>query len=362
MAGIRIEGLHQAYGSVIALRDIRLEVADGEFLSLLGPSGSGKTTLLRILAGFEPPVSGRIFFDEKEVTFFPPEKRQAGMVFQNYALFPHLSVGENIAYGLRAAGASRQTITDRIREMLELVDLPGFAERDVHTLSGGQQQRIALARALAHHPKVLLMDEPLSNLDARLRVQTRVQIRDLQQRLGMTTVYVTHDQGEAFSLSDRVAVLLKGAIRQVDTPLSIYRLPADLEVAEFLGEMNRCLAAIQPSTGGFMCISLDGAGITASLPMDQCTGNLDGNRVLVGIRPESFGPPGHFNLNGEGILEEANFEGERWRLMVRIGSQVLLQHWPSAWIDRMPARGEPFGFSMNSATWNLFPATENQPL
>lgn len=355
MAIIRIEGLHQTYGAVTALRDIHLEVADGEFLSLLGPSGSGKTTLLRILAGFEPPVSGRVWFDDREVTFFPPEKRQVGMVFQNYALFPHLNVGENIAYGLRAAGASRNTIEERIGEMLALVDMPGFAHRDVHTLSGGQQQRVALARALAHHPKVLLMDEPLSNLDSRLRVQTRVQIRQLQQRLGMTTVYVTHDQSEAFSLSDRVAVLLKGAIRQVDTPQSVYHHPANLEVAEFLGEINHCDASIQSPDQDVIQISLEEAGICTSLPSCRREGAEYGNRVIVGIRPDSFGPEDFFTLTCDGILEGINFEGDRWRLIVRVGRQVLLQYWPTIWINQDLVPGGRFRFSTDPACWNIFP-------
>lgn len=289
MASIRLENLHQFYGDVQVLRGVSLHVHEGEFFSLLGPSGSGKTTLLRLLAGFEPASQGRIFIDEREVTHLPPEKREAGMVFQNYALFPHLSVGGNVAYGLRARGVPRMEIQARVQEALELVDLAGFEERDVHTLSGGQQQRVALARAIAPHPRVLLMDEPLSNLDTRLRIQTRTQIRDLQRRLGMTTVYVTHDQSEAFALSDRIAVLLRGEILQIGEPRKVYQKPASQELAEFLGEMNWIAGVVRESTNTHPVVEV--LGKTLELPeTGQDLPVQPGARVLVGIRPEACGP------------------------------------------------------------------------
>ncbi|MGQ4557085.1 ATP-binding cassette domain-containing protein [Halobellus sp. GM3] len=218
---------------------VDLDVDDGEFFTLVGPSGCGKTTTLRLVAGFEPPTSGQIRFDDREMRGVPPEARGVGVVFQNYALFPHLSVSENVAYGLRFAdppdGASRE---ERVQSLLDLVDLPGLGDRDPTELSGGQKQRVALARALAPGPELLLLDEPMSALDARLRERLRLQIKEIQSTLGITTLYVTHDQEEALAISDRVAVMNDGRIEQVGTPRDVYRRPATRFVAEFVGDNN----------------------------------------------------------------------------------------------------------------------------
>ncbi|MFD1685088.1 ABC transporter ATP-binding protein [Halobellus litoreus] len=247
---LTLENVRKAYGETVALgregedregdgRGISFEIDDGEFFTLVGPSGCGKTTTLRLVAGFEPPTGGSIRFDGREMRGVPPESRSVGVVFQNYALFPHLSVAENVAYGLRFSdppgGVSRD---ERVADLLELVDLPEAGDRDPTELSGGQQQRIALARALAPGPDLLLLDEPMSALDARLRERLRMQIKEIQSTLGITTLYVTHDQEEALAISDRVAVMNDGAVEQVGTPQAVYRRPATRFVAEFVGDNN----------------------------------------------------------------------------------------------------------------------------
>ncbi|MBE3577629.1 MAG: ABC transporter ATP-binding protein [Limnochordales bacterium] len=238
---IVLDNIAKLYGDIPAVHGVSLVARSGELLTLLGPSGCGKTTLLRIIAGLEKPSAGRVLFDGEDVTAWPPETRGVGLVFQNYALFPHMSVAENIAYGLKQARrprASRHEIRKRVDELLELLDLGGLAERMPAQLSAGQQQRVAIARALAPRPHVLLLDEPLSALDARLREHLRLQIRRLQQRLGITMIYVTHDQAEALSISDRIAVMRAGRIEQIGTPEEIYERPASRFVAEFVGDAN----------------------------------------------------------------------------------------------------------------------------
>ena len=238
-AAVALAGVSKRYDGTAAVENVDLRIRDGEFFTLVGPSGCGKTTTLRLIAGFEAPTAGAIRFGGRDVSGVPPEDRNVGVVFQNYALFPHMTVGENVGYGLRFAdppgGVSR---TQRVRDLLELVDLPGTAGRDPETLSGGQRQRVAMARALAPGPDLLLLDEPMSALDARLRERLRLQVRSIQQELGITTVYVTHDQEEALSVSDRVAVMREGTPEQVASPRTVYRRPASRFVAEFVGDNN----------------------------------------------------------------------------------------------------------------------------
>ncbi|MFA1609796.1 ABC transporter ATP-binding protein [Halobellus rubicundus] len=239
---LTLDGVRKAYGETTALGGsggIDLQVNDGEFFTLVGPSGCGKTTTLRLVAGFEPPTAGEIRFDGREMRGVPPEDRGVGVVFQNYALFPHLSVAENVAYGLRFADPPGGEIREeRVASLLELVDLPDAGDRDPNELSGGQQQRVALARALAPGPDLLLLDEPMSALDARLRERLRMQVKEIQSELGITTVYVTHDQEEALAISDRVAVMNDGEVAQVGTPRDVYRRPATRFVANFVGDNN----------------------------------------------------------------------------------------------------------------------------
>ena len=237
-AALRLAGITKRYGGVIAVDGVDLEVREGEFLTLLGPSGCGKTTTLGLIAGFFPPGAGEIYLKGRPVAGLPPFKRDIGVVFQDYALFPHMSAGDNVAFGLRMRNLDRGEIDQRVKEALDLVQLRGLAERRPLELSGGQRQRVALARALVIRPAVLLLDEPLSNLDLKLREEMRVEIAGLQRRLGITTVFVTHDQGEALVMSDRIAVMNAGRIEQLGRPAEIYEKPATRFVAEFIGRMN----------------------------------------------------------------------------------------------------------------------------
>ncbi|TGQ74276.1 ABC transporter ATP-binding protein [Mesorhizobium sp. M00.F.Ca.ET.186.01.1.1] len=244
MSGLDINAITKTFGNFTAVDKVRLNVPHGTFVCLLGPSGCGKTTLLRMIAGLEEPTSGAIVLDGDDITPLPTHKRNLGMVFQSLALFPHLSVGDNIAYALRIRGASKEEQKKRVEELLALIHLPGFADRPVAKLSGGQRQRVAIARALALSPKLFLLDEPLSALDAKLREAMQVELRQLQQRLGITTIVVTHDQREAMTMADLVVVMGHGRILQAAPPIEIYRKPADAFVADFIGITNLLPAEI----------------------------------------------------------------------------------------------------------------------
>ena len=243
MSFLKIENLSKQYDTTAAVEDVSLEIERGEFFGLLGASGSGKTTTLRMIAGLESPTAGKIFFDGKEITDLAPEKRGFGMVFQNYALFPHLNVFENVAFGLKARKLVKDEIQEKATEALKLVKLSGFETRRVDELSGGQQQRVAIARAIAIEPQLLLFDEPLSNLDVSLREETRTELRELVKRLNLTAVYVTHDQDEAFALCDRIGVMNEGRLLQTGTPRELYEKPEAVAVAKFLGRNNLIRAA-----------------------------------------------------------------------------------------------------------------------
>ncbi|MDQ7858858.1 MAG: ABC transporter ATP-binding protein [Armatimonadota bacterium] len=291
MAELVLEGLSKAYGAVWAVRDVSLAVADGEFVTLLGPSGCGKTTTLRMVAGFIRPTAGRIVLDGRLLSaveghvMVPPERRGMGMVFQSYAVWPHMTVFDNVAYPLRVAGLSRHEVAGRTTRALELVHLEGLAGQYPHQLSGGQQQRVALARALVNEPAVLLLDEPLSNLDAKLREEMRFEIQDLQRRLRITVLYVTHDQGEAMVLSDRIAVMVSGRIVQVGAPEELYERPADPFVASFLGVANFLRGEVVGADGGAARVRLDGLPEADSL---RVPGAAPAGRVLVCVRPEAL--------------------------------------------------------------------------
>ena len=289
--GIRIERVskrfaHRVKGEVYAARDVSLDVHAGEFVTLLGPSGCGKTTTLRMIAGFEHPDAGRIVFGGQDVTSVPANDRGIGFVFQNYALFPHLSIFENIAYGLRVRGQDSAVITRSVGEVLALVGLAGYEQQFPAQLSGGEQQRVALARAIVIHPRVLLFDEPLSNLDAKLRVQMRAEIRALQRRLAITTVYVTHDQEEAMAVSDRIAVMNRGSIVQLGTAEDLYHRPASLFTAQFIGRVNIVAGTVEQ-------ISSDGASVSAlgrRFAVREVPASVSvGGRVKLVLRPEAIG-------------------------------------------------------------------------
>ncbi|MDP6053818.1 MAG: ABC transporter ATP-binding protein, partial [Candidatus Latescibacteria bacterium] len=266
MAQVTLNQLTKHFDDTPVVKGISLTVEDGEFFSLLGPSGCGKTTILRMLAGFTFPTSGSIFFDDQDVSHIPPNKRNTGMVFQNYALFPHMTVFENVAFGLRTRKVPRAERADRVAGTLKLVGLSGLEARPVPLLSGGQQQRVALARAVVIEPNLLLLDEPLSNLDAKLREETRDQIRDLQKQLGITTIYVTHDQEEALAVSDRIAVMDDGISQQLDTPDVIFRQPANRFVATFMGKMNLWEGTLADEDG--QCLFRHESGLTILLPQN----------------------------------------------------------------------------------------------
>ncbi len=235
---IRLQNISVSFDEQPVLQDLNLKISDGEFVTLLGPSGCGKTTTLRIIGGFVKPDSGDVFFDEKPMTALPPHKRPVNTIFQRYALFPHLNVFENVAFGMRVQKRSSAEIKENVAKMLKMVNLTGFEKRSVHTLSGGQQQRVAIARALANHPKVLLLDEPLAALDLKLRKDMQTELKSIQKALGITFIYVTHDQEEALSMSDTVVVMDNGKIQQIGTPQDIYNEPQNAFVADFIGESN----------------------------------------------------------------------------------------------------------------------------
>ncbi len=287
MVEIRVKELVKRFGNVVAVDHVNLTVRNGEFFTLLGPSGCGKTTFLRTIAGLELPDEGRIYFDDQDITELPPHKRGTGMVFQNYALWPHMTVYDNIAYGLKIRKLSKDEIDKRVKEALKLVKLEGLEKRTPHQLSGGQQQRVALARAIVLNPRVLLFDEPLSNLDAKLRVEMRAELRRIQKELNITTIYVTHDQEEAMSISDRLAVMNKGRIMQVGTPKEIYKSPKNEFVARFIGQGTFLSGEVIESNEALR-VRLDIGDEVKAKPSNQEIKFAPGDRALIMIRPESF--------------------------------------------------------------------------
>jgi spermidine/putrescine ABC transporter ATP-binding subunit len=283
---ITIRGLSRYYGSVRALDNVSMDIAAGEFFSLLGPSGCGKTTLLRMLAGFDQPTAGEIFIEQKPITNVPPHRRPVKMVFQNYAIFPHLSVRENILYGLRKQKLSRDEADQILFDALELTKLPGMGARQPDQLSGGQRQRVALARALVCKPKVLLLDEPLGALDKKLREEMQVELRQLQRLVGITFVFVTHDQEEALAMSDRIAVMERGRPLQIDTPVGLYERPTSRAVAAFIGSMNLMEGRLIRSGADVSEIRIGETTVLRAAGA-ACTG-LAGEPIAIGIRPEKI--------------------------------------------------------------------------
>ncbi|HWV52945.1 ABC transporter ATP-binding protein [Pseudorhodoplanes sp.] len=298
-AAVRLDGVTKRFGPSVALDQAWLKIGRGEFMTLLGPSGCGKTTLLNLVAGFLAPNEGEIFIDGSLVTDVPAFARQTGIVFQNYALFPHMTVASNVAYGLKARGVGKDEIGKRVADVLAMMKLTGYEARKPRELSGGQQQRVALARALVIEPKVLLLDEPFSALDKNLRGAMQVEVKEIQRRLGVTTIFVTHDQSEALSLSDRIAVMSAGRICQIDTPEALYRRPADRFVASFIGEGSLLSATLDRMEDDSATVSVGRRAVT--VPSAPLAGQSPGARVDLFVRPE------HLQVTTTG---DAAFEGE----------------------------------------------------
>ena len=301
-ASVLIKDVTKRFGHVLAVDRVSLQIEPGELLTLLGPSGCGKTTILRIVAGLETATDGRVFIGEADVTRLPPNARDVTMMFQSYALFPHLTVFENVAYGLRVLKRPEAEIRRAVQEVMELVGMTGMEGRNPSALSGGQQQRVALARSLVLNPKVLLFDEPLSNLDAKLRKRMREEIRLLQQRLGITAIYVTHDQAEALAISDRIVVMDRGRISQIGTPLELYHEPANRFVAEFIGEANFLPATIEPAAEGWMNLRIGPQFLRVKSRL------VSPGPVTVLARPEAI----RIHIDGEGlpgIIQKVSYLG-----------------------------------------------------
>jgi putative spermidine/putrescine transport system ATP-binding protein len=316
MTFLQINNVSKTFGSTEAVKDFNLGIEKGELVSFLGPSGCGKTTTLRMVAGFEIPTNGHIVVNEKDITDMPPNQRDVGMVFQSYALFPNMTVAGNIGFGLKVVKKQPEEIKQRVKEMLELINMPEYGDRYPSQLSGGQQQRVALARALALRPEVLLLDEPLSALDAKIRVSLRSEIRSIQQKLGITAIYVTHDQEEALSLSDRVVVMNAGRMEQVGTPFEIYNFPQTAFVANFVGTLNAVEAeVIDPRAN---TLRVDGVQLQAAKGLEE---NRAGDKVMVAVRPERFSfASDQMKTNViDAVIENVTFLGSIVRVQVIIG-------------------------------------------
>ena len=327
MIPVRIENLVKRYGDVYALNDVSLTVEGGELFFLLGPSGCGKTTLLRSIAGFVTPEGGSIRLGNQDITAAPPNKRDTAMVFQNYALWPHMTVADNVGFGLEVQNVPGKERRDRIREALGLVQMEALAERKPNQLSGGQQQRVALARALVVRPKCLLLDEPLSNLDAKLRLHMRRVIRKLCKQLNLTTIYVTHDQKEALSMADRIAVLRDGRIEQIGTPIDLYNRPANRFVAEFVGETNFIDGQITGQKDGSWVVQSAAGAIRGTTPAERMAA---GAVATISVRPEAI----RIGCNGsaddgmnrlEGTLLDTVYLGESAQYEIQIPGDTVIK-------------------------------------
>jgi len=348
MAGLHLEHLSKHFGATVAVRDVTLRVGEGEFLVLLGPSGCGKTTTLRMIAGFIAPTTGRVHLGGREITALPPWRRNAGIVFQSYALFPHLTVAENVAFGLEMRKLAKDEIASRVSEALRLVRLGSLGERLPRQLSGGQQQRVALARALAIRPDVLLLDEPLSNLDAKLRETVRIEIRELQRQLGITTVMVTHDQEEALIMADRLVVMSDGEVKQVGTQRELYEHPADRFVAGFVGRSNFLPGTI---TGPGRFETKGGLAIA-------CASGLTGPAVIA-LRPErlALGPSASgLDNHLQGTVELVSYLGASVDVHVRVSpADRIVVTQPNRIDSRTPEEGEKIAVGWPAGAAVVFP-------
>ena len=317
MTYLSLSNITKQFGDAIVVDDFNLDIDKGEFVSFLGPSGCGKTTTLRMVAGFEFPSSGKVTLGGDDITNKPPNQRNVGMIFQAYALFPNMTVAQNIGFGLRIRKESESAVKERVNEMINLINLEKHADKYPYQLSGGQQQRVALARALANRPQVLLLDEPLSALDAKIRVSLRSEIRAIQKALGITAIFVTHDQEEALSISDRIVVMYEGKVEQVGTPFEIYNFPKTQFVANFVGSLNTAVAEITDPEKGLL--SMDGVQFITAEKMD---GLKKGDKVRIAIRPERFSFASEQKKANvvDCTIENITFLGSVVRIQVMIGN------------------------------------------
>ncbi|MGE3366509.1 MAG: ABC transporter ATP-binding protein [Rhizobiaceae bacterium] len=343
---LSIQHVKKSFGDVTVVQDFNLDAAPGEFVSFLGPSGCGKTTVLRMVAGFEEPTAGKILIGGKDVTRLKPNQRNIGMVFQAYALFPNLTVAQNIAFGLRVAGVNRADQDKRVAEMLNIIKLPQMGDRYPFQLSGGQQQRIALARALAPSPKLLLLDEPLSALDAKVRVSLRDEIRSIQKRLGITTIFVTHDQEEALSISDRIAVMYQGVAEQVATPFEIYNRPSTKFVANFVGTLNVLEGTVADPKKGTVKVNNDEILVKNSL-----NGHKAGDAVSLALRPEAIalGDDPGCDQKLSGKIADVHFLGSVIRVKVGIGKDIVSMDTFNKSTTPPPQVGQPADITFSSS-------------
>ena len=333
---VSLTGVTKRFGDVQAVQDVDLEVEEGEFLTLLGPSGCGKTTTLRMIAGFEYPTEGSVRIAGEEMGDRPPYKRPTGMVFQNYALFPHKTVGENVGFGLKMEGVDKEERRDRIAETLELVELGGYEDRRIDELSGGQQQRVALARSVVTEPTVLLLDEPLGALDLKLRKNMQIELKNIQEQLGITFIYVTHDQEEALTMSDKVAIINDGTLEQVGTPAEIYESPATRFVADFIGDTNLLEGTYQQNGDDPLLVNGE-----FSLAVPQ-TDLEDGTDAAVSIRPEriDLANPGPQGVGVNGTVTDVIYRGNIAKVHVDIGERTVVAELQNRKDAALPAVGD----------------------
>jgi spermidine/putrescine ABC transporter ATP-binding subunit len=358
---VRLDGVIKRFGDVVALHELSLPVMRGEFMTLLGPSGCGKTTVLNLVAGFFGLDGGEILIDGERVNDVPTYRREIGMMFQNYALFPHMTVAANVGYGLRMRGLAKADVTRRVKDALALVKLTGYEDRRPRQLSGGQQQRVALARALVINPKVLLLDEPFSALDKNLRASMQVELRDIQRKLGVTTIFVTHDQSEALSLSDRLAVMSEGRIRQLGTPEDVYRRPSDRFVASFVGDTNVLRGRLDRVDGSHAIVAV--GAVRIKVPAGSLRGIAASAPVDLFMRPEQLAVtrasgPASETCIGTGTIVAQVYQGgyvdlhvacadlSAGRLLVRMSGTEATASWPiGAQVGISATTGEAIGFA-----------------
>jgi ABC-type Fe3+/spermidine/putrescine transport system ATPase subunit len=355
---ISVANLTKRFGPLAVVSDVSLSIEEGELFTLLGPSGCGKTTLLRLIAGFYAPDEGEIRFGDRVVNAVPPHERGIGMVFQNYALWPHMKVSENVSYGLKLRKISPSEITGRVQGVLEKVKLTGLGDRYPGQLSGGQQQRVALARALVLNPQILLLDEPLSNLDAKIRIQVRAEIRKLQKELGITTIYVTHDQEEALTLSDRIAVFNQGKVFQIGPPKALYERPANRFVADFIGINNLADGAVRAIEGPLRTMRVETAVGEISAIYDERL--RVGDRCVICIRPENAavdGESGGERNHLKGKISFAAYLGNTLRYDVDLGNGVTFKaDVGDPWHHEQLPMGKPVTLSCLVASTLAIPA------